>query len=266
MDAASNPAGRLHLLLIGVDLALAADPPDRDRARALVNEAMALLAKLPPADPTNIEVRFRRFQLARADGDGPSVREHARWLIDHPGADSHERACLTALAELADEAVRTATTSDRTAKAAEALEIHRRLASAIADFPDRVRSNPTLRLVYLRMARYALDAGQPDAALRYTSLLRLARPDHPEILRLAALANSRAGHHDRALDCWRDLLERLPHDSASWFEAKFYQIGDLVHVDPDRARRAWEQFQILHPEMGPEPWPERFRELAAQFR
>ena len=30
---------------------------------------------------------------------------------------------------------------------------------------------------------------------------------------------------------------------------------------PARARRLWEQFRILHPELGPEPWPARFREL-----
>jgi len=264
-SAANNPAGRIQLLLVGVDLALAAEPPDRERAGKLVNEASTLAAKLLGSDPAHTEVRFRQFQLARANNDRESVREHARWLLDHPGADSHARTCLTALAEQADESARTATAADRKARAAEALEIHRRLAGAISDFPDRVRTNPTLRLVYHRMARYALDADQAQAALRYVSPLRLAKPDDPEFLRLEGLANSRAGNRDRALECWHELLDRLPRNSASWFEAKFCQIDDLARVSPERARRAWEQFQILHPELGPDPWPARFRELAARL-
>jgi tetratricopeptide (TPR) repeat protein len=266
VDAAKSPIERLHLLLIAADLALAADPPDRDRARVLVDEAGTILAKRPPPDPLAAEVRLRRFQLARADKDRQAIREHARWLIENAGARFHERACLTSLAELADEDVHAATAADRPARAAEALEIHRKLASAIADFPDRIKSNPTLRLVYLRIVRYGLDAGKPEVALRYASLLKLAKPQDPEVVLLNGLANSAAGHHDRALECWHELLERLPSDSSSWFEAKFHQIEELIRVDAGRARRAWEQFQILHPDMGPEPWPERFRELAKQIR
>ena len=82
-------------------------------------------------------------------------------------------------------------------KAATALDVHRRLASALADFPDRVKTNPTLRLVYVRMARYAVDAGKPEIALRYLAPLRTAKPDDAEILRLSGLANGRAGHSDR---------------------------------------------------------------------
>jgi tetratricopeptide (TPR) repeat protein len=261
----TDPGGRLDLLLISVDLALAANPPDRERARAALNEAHALSAGRPSGDPGIVEYHFRRFQLARADGDAAAVREHASWLVQN-GAAAHERACLTALAELADQDFRAATAADRPHKATAALDVHRRLASALADFPDRVRTNPTLRLVYLRMARYAVDADKPEIALRYLSLLRIARPGDPEILRLTGLANGRAGHTDRALECWRELLERLPGDSAAWFEAKFHQIETLSQIDRDRARRVWAQFQSLHPELGPGTWPDRFRELAAQLQ
>jgi tetratricopeptide (TPR) repeat protein len=265
IDAATDPAGRLDLLLIEIDLALAANPPDRDRARATLAEATPLVAKLASGDARIAEERFRRLQLARVDGDLTAVREQARWLVDHPGNSSHERAALTALAEQADETVSAATDADRPARAAEALAIHRRLASALADFPDRVRSNPNLRLVYTRMAGYAIDAGQGQTALRYVSLLQLARPDDPEIVRLAGLAYGLAGQNDHALACWRKLLDRLPPDSPRWFEAKFHQIEGLARDDPPRARRVWEQFRILHPGLGPDPWPAKFRDLAAHL-
>ena len=258
----ADPGGRLDLLLFSVDLALAANPPDRERARVALSEAQALAAKLPAGDPGTIEYRFRRFQLARADGDSAAVREHATWLVGQPGAAVHERACLTALAEQADQDFHAASAAERPARAAAALDIHRRLASALADFPDRVKTNPTLRLVYLRMARYAVEADKPEIALRSLSVLRTARPDDPEILRLTGLANQRAGHADRALECWRELLERLPRDSAAWFEAKFHQIETLEQIDRGRARRVWQQFKTLHPELGPGTWPGRFRELA----
>jgi tetratricopeptide (TPR) repeat protein len=261
----ANPGGRFDLLMMSVDLALAANPPDRERARAALNEAQALSVKRPPGDPGIIEDRFRRFQLARADGDAAAVREHATWLVAQPGAASHERACLTALAEQADEDFHAASGAERPARAAAALKVHRRLASALADFPDRVKTNPTLRLVYLRLARYGLDAGKPEVALRYLTLLRIAKPDDPEILRLFGLANLRAGHSDRALECWRELLQRLPGDSAAWFEAKFHQIETIAQTDGARARRVWEQFQTLHPELGPGPWPDQFRQLAARL-
>ena len=261
----ADPGGRLDLLLFSVDLALAANPPDRERARAAVNEAQALAAKRKAGDPGTIEYRFRRFQLARADGDSAAIREHATWLVGQPGAAAHERACLTALAEQADQDFHAAGAGERSARAAAALDIHRRLASALADFPDRVKTNPTLRLVYLRMARYAVDADKPEIALRSLSVLRIARPDDPEIMRLTGLANQRAGHADRALESWRELLDRLPRDSAEWFEAKFHQIETLEQIDRDRARRVWEQFKSLHPELGPGTWPDRFRQLAARL-
>ncbi len=265
IGADADPAGRLDVLLIEADLALAASPPDGARARPALVEAARLAAKLPPGDPRIAEERFRRFQLARADADASAIREHARWLVDHPGAAGHERAGLSALAEQADEAYRAAGAGDRPARAAEALEIHQRLASILADFPDRVRSNPTLRLVYMRMARYALDADQPQAAVRFTGVLRLARPDDPKVLRLAGLAHDRSGQFEPALACWRKLVEDLPHDSPDWFEARFHQIECLAHIDPPRARRVWEQFRVLHPELGPDPWPARFRELGDRF-
>jgi tetratricopeptide (TPR) repeat protein len=253
VNAATDPGGRLDLLLIKIDLALAADPPDRDGARTTLAEATPLVAKIPAGDARIPEERFRRLQVARVSGDLATVREQAHWLVDHPGNSSHERAALTALAEQADEAVSAATSADRPARAAEALEIH------------RVRSNSNLRLVYTRMTRYAIDAGQAQTALRYLSLLQLARPDDSEIVRLAGLAHGRAGQTDQALACWRKLLDRLPHDSPPWFEAKFHQIECLARGDPARARRVWEQFQILHPELGPEPWPAKFRDLAAHL-
>ncbi len=261
----ADPGGRLDLLLFSVDLALAANPPDRERARTALNEAQALAAKRKAGDPGTIEYRFRRFQLARADGDSAAIREHATWLVEQPGAAAHERACLTALAEQAEQDFHAAGAADRPARAAAALDIHRRLATALADFPDRVKTNPTLRLVYLRMARYAVEADKPEIALRYLSVLRIARPDDPEIMRLTGLANQRAGHADRALESWRELLDRLPRDSAEWFEAKFHQIETLERIDRGRARRVWEQFKTLHPELGPDSWPDRFRELAARL-
>lgn len=63
----------------------------------------------------------------------------------------------------------------------------------------------------------------------------------------------------------RELLERLPRDSAAWFEAKFHQIETLERIDRQRVCRVWEQFRLLHPELGPGSWPDRFRELAARL-
>ncbi len=267
LKAQGLPAADAEWMALLCDWNLA-DVPAAERVERIAAQARAFRGAHPDhpgaGRADELVARLRRELTSPEDlAKDPPDDHKAKVAIARKQPD--ERASLIALAERAEEDFRAAKAAERPDKAAAALEAHRRLASALVDFPDRVRTNPTLRLIYVRMARYAIDAGKPEIALRHLSLLRAGKPDDPEVLRLTGLANSRAGQSSAALECWRELLARLPADSAGWFEAKYHQIEIITKTDRPRAKRIWEQFQFLHPDLGPGPWPDRFRALAAQL-
>lgn len=105
------------------------------------------------------------------------------------------------------------------------------------------------------------DESMRDLALGLDkALMNLGNPPAPVLKRFAELSES-AGRIEPALDAWRMLLAGVPTTSPEWLEARYHSIRLLFLVDPARAREAMDQFKVLNPEFGPEPWGPRIRDL-----
>ncbi len=80
-------------------------------------------------------------------------------------------------------------------------------------------------------------------------------------LRRLAFASEAAGDTELALSAWNTLMAGLRDGSSGWFEARVESIRLLAESQPARARAALDQHRVLYPELGPEPWNTRLREL-----
>ena len=84
----------------------------------------------------------------------------------------------------------------------------------------------------------------------------------PEGLRRLARLSEAAGDNAAALDAWRLLLAALVPLDQAWFEARYESLRLLSGIDRERAIQAMQQHVLLHPQIGPEPWGTKVRELA----
>lgn len=91
------------------------------------------------------------------------------------------------------------------------------------------------------------------------------RPNSAGFLRSAAVLAEHFERPEFALECWRRLITGLPASSNDWFEARFKVISILATTDPQRARAVMDQFKLLHPDYGPDPWGPRLRALDARL-
>ena len=105
------------------------------------------------------------------------------------------------------------------------------------------------------------DQDRGKAALFLYDKLLMHRPRNSNYLRAVGLLAREFGPADRALDCWRKLVSGSDVTSPQWFEAKYYVIEILSRTDPRRAREVMDQHKLLNPEIGPEPWATRLKEL-----
>jgi hypothetical protein len=95
-----------------------------------------------------------------------------------------------------------------------------------------------------------IDAAQLEAGHRTASSLR----------RLGELMES-SGDKEKALTAWRELLNGLANGSPEWYEARYESLRLLYESAPSEAIAAMKQHKILHPELGPEPWGSKLRDL-----
>jgi tetratricopeptide (TPR) repeat protein len=117
-ETAGHPEVLLEGLLMAKDLALAADPPDWERARGLLEKADPLVKGLDPESQLAADAHYARFQRAQADRDDESLHAGAAWLKAHSRARGYERPVAAALAQRADDALAAAPEPDRPARRA----------------------------------------------------------------------------------------------------------------------------------------------------
>jgi tetratricopeptide (TPR) repeat protein len=260
-ESAGKPESTFEVLLMSATLAMRTEPADLARARADLTKAEPIASSLGEDSSLLTEFHLAQLQLAAAGGDATAARAQAQWLVEHRKGTDTEKVALSALARLADEAAAKAAPADRDARVAEAFEAFRRLVEVMGDTPESLRSDRNALVASSRLAQHALDSGHPELASRQLDKLLRAYPTDATYLRRAGLAHFAAGQHERALECWRLLVAGLSPDSDPWFEAKYYQLASLSHLDPTRARAALDQFKLLHPDLGPERWRNKLRAL-----
>lgn len=82
-----------------------------------------------------------------------------------------------------------------------------------------------------------------------------------EILHLTARLAAQQQDQESELAAWLELLSRALPSEPAWFEARYESFRILLGTDPERARKAIDQYRVLHPNPAPEPWTAKLQLL-----
>lgn len=260
---ASDAISRLKLIRMTLDIAM----DDIDKHQRLITRAILRGILLVESDPSLLaykdEILHRRIQfllhaqnLERAeqersqmhDPDGVFAQSATRLIFaaalnasqQDPSNIEHARRLVSIGSELIQyilpPAPETINPNDSAIIASVAIAAQR--------VAESEPSSQTEALVY-RLAKVVLERGVPNE-----DLLRLT----------AELAQTR-GDQDIALKAWLLLLAQYTHDESQWYEARYESFRLLLLIDRQRAQQAIDQFRVLHPNPGPDPWGSKIQEL-----
>lgn len=277
-----------------LDALLSVPSPDIRRAEDVLSLVQSVIAyRRMDTSAFRDELDFRRLQLhlARGETDAAAAIADALTKPLDPGstadpatrqrlAVSAQRLLYIRAAERWRAARRSGTTgqsSTQPAASAPGAEVIEHARAVIAHgriVADQFGSStdPASVNVFATIAAAATDifraSGDPamrDLALAMDARVLKAVPaERDALLRTAELAEG-AGNAKLSLDCWRKLLVGLPQGSPEWFRARFESIRILAITDAEAARVAIAQHRVLYPDLGPEPWGSRIRDLATML-
>ncbi len=258
-----------------LDALLSVQTPDAGRAQAALDTLDAVIATGLASPPPENEITFRRMQLALAQQDEAGASRYAA-MIRRTGDERYTGFADRAIFNFAVDRWRAASlqSADASATAATARDVVGRGARLLVDGEAAAQdlSRSQTLAIQAAVAHAAFDvwsATGDDESLdlayrRHVLVLRDQPRDQAALRRLAELAEAK-GDRETALSCWRTLSSGLDPNTGAWFESRVRLIELLATNDPDRAREALRQHIALRPDLGPAPWNERFRELAAQL-
>jgi len=248
--------------LLAAEVALASAGDDSATvAAAYLDQASALVDRLPASDSLVADYHYRRMQLAGARKQEPQKLEEARWLVQHAAGSAYELTALVVVARAADEGVERSTGDGRTEAQQNAFQVYQRLVQRLGTSLAVLQSSQNARVSLSRLADYAGQLRQYRDAANWLDALVDAFPTDRDYLRRSGLAHFHAEEFETSLNRWRALLAGLPNAAEGWYEAKYYQLLCLKQTDPDTARKVWDQFQLLDPQLGPPAWRDKFRAL-----
>lgn len=252
---------KVKCCLLIADAALKGDPPDRRKAELFLRRAERWVGSLPDGNATGAEYHYRRLQLATATGDQDSRQQHAAWLAANGAGSPYEVPALTIVASGLDREVRAAREKGQKGPINKAHDAFQLLSRKLGNSAEVLASNKNAQVAMSRLAHFAAETGNDAQAAESLDQLLAVFPKDRQYLRRAGMADYQAGNFDRSVKRWRTLLSGLPKNADSWFEAKYYQIKCLEQTAPQQAQKVLRQFQLLHPELGPPAWRDRFRKL-----
>jgi len=256
-----NQSRKLGCLLLVAETALGSDPADVKLAESFLSKAATTAPLLPDGDSSVSRYHYLALQLAKKTSDGSAAADHARWLSRNAAGSTYEASALIALAKSIDTEVKNASADRLSQLQQDGYKVYRRLVDLWGDSKDIISSKKNARVANSKLAQYEYDTARyADAAARLEKILAVY-PQDKGYLRRAALGHFKAGDYKRSLDHWRTLLRGLPEDSIDWYEAKYHQLACLSHVDKPLAGKVFRQFKLLHPELGPEAFREKFKGL-----
>lgn len=259
-ETAQRAVLRLRQVL---DAVLGITSPDMDRAdRAL--QQITMIAQRGSLDISTYEdeIAFRRLQVALLRNRPEDASRAAERLSRLGGrfSDAADR--------LMYQRALTAMRNHRTPEtAAEVVHHGMRIVSQFGT-GSAALSDPVVQTLYSTVAEAAAYLWQikqnPDhrdiAVQLDGALVGHGRPPVQILRRYAELAES-AGKPAESLESWRLLMVGLAAGTSDWFEARFHSLRLLAATDPARAKEVFDQFKVLYPSYGEEPWSTRFREL-----
>ncbi|MGE3321125.1 MAG: hypothetical protein AB7K52_02570 [Phycisphaerales bacterium] len=268
-----------------LDAILSLPAPDVARAEQALDTLRTVVAHngvdLSKHEP---EFKFRRFQimLAREDEAGAealadALRASGDRLADAADRMLYQRAVMRWRRAGGGERPEGAA-ADPWLKthAASVVKLGSRLIDTMGAGPGALR-DPGVQTVYRQVAQAAADLWETekiesarDLAIRLDRALldaAKARNDPPPVdalTRVAMLAEP-AGDAAMALESWRVLASGLRGGSMEWFRAKYHTARLLSASDAAKALELLTQVRVLYPELGPEPWRTRLRELLSRL-
>ena len=252
---------KLKCCLVAADAALNGRSSDAATATSFLDWATPLTERLPLSHSLVAEYHYRRLQMAGQRGDDEARRTHADWLVQHAAGSIYERPALVVAAKAVDEKLKSATEGQKRTLYEEAYAVYARLAEREGNSVEAISAKKNARIATSKLAYYALQLGQFGEAARQMEKLLAAYPKDKSYLRRAGLAYFHAGSYEQSLPQWRTVLSGVSKNSEEWYEAKYYQLCCLFETDPETAEKVLRQFQLLHPDLGPSSWKDRFTEL-----
>lgn len=264
------------------ELTLSMRAPDLDRAERAVGVLRSLAQQGLLTDAVALaEVDYRAAQIALARGDrdeaarlvealesrDPQYAEAAERLFYRDAVSRWRRAGGgSALAQTIDAERADPQAAERLAAARDVARVGGALIERLGSRADESPGAVVSLLLTVARASYELWQGDDDRvalddAVRLFQRVLERDASSRNALRGLALAADDAGLEDVALDAWRRLVAGEEPGSTAWFDAKTRQLELLAQLEPRRAAEALEQFTVLYPSFGPEPYATRLREL-----
>ena len=251
---------RLKASLLAIDVLLAGASPDDSRVNRLLAAVAEAAASADPRSPAAVEYQYRKLQAAQRRGDELAARDAADAIARHGGGTPYELPALVIVARAADAAAQSASASDRPAKQEEAAKVYQRLVALLGDSPAALAENKNALAASSKLAQYDEERGRWREAAERLNRLVAALPKDRRLLRRAGLASFNAADHAAAVAHWRTLLAGVESGSEDWLEAKYYQLACLRQLDPPAAKKVYDQFKLLYPDV-PAAWKEKFAAL-----
>jgi hypothetical protein len=262
----SEGSRRVKATLLNVDLLL----KDRDvrwsEMEQLLEREAALAEKLKPEDPVAAEYHYRSLQVAQMSKKEEAMRSHAAWLSAHAANSPYEIPALVVLAKGMEERYAQAAEKTKPALRDELIRLYQKLSQSWGDSTTVLQDKKNAAVALAKLAQWEAEAGHFSSSAEKWEKLIAAFPTDAHYLRQAGSTWFQARSFDKALPHWQLLVAGGDNQSAGWYEAKYYQVQCLLATDTEGARKAWKQFQLLHPEVTEPSWRVRFAELAEQFR
>lgn len=262
-----NDAARanLDILRLGVDLALRSIPADINGAESMIEQAVSLLEYAPEPSTIESELAYQRIQIAllqKRHDQAVAMIDPLR-QIDEQRANEAQVLVLNELIELwsnrkesrlagfivqlGSPVLARVTPKSPAMIGLQTSALIETVSHAAKLLADTTGEQSHLDLA-ARLAGQVLERGQPsEAGLRRAAQIASERKDDTTLL-----------------DVWLRLLAAYPTDDDRWFEARYESLVVMVRIDPARARQTYEQFRVLNPGLGPQPWNEQIAQLFAE--
>lgn len=258
-----------------LDALLGVSSPDGARAQAVLDGIEAIAAQHEiNLGPIDSELTFRRVQIRLAVNDEPAAIRYADELAEMSGAESGEFVDAASRLLFRPITLRWRSAADASSRSFDDAELIVRFGMRILNrIPDPARAmvDPAVVAAYNTVAESATAlakaTGQSehrDLALKLDGLILQVYPRAIESLSRTADLAEAAGDIPRALECWNIRFSLAQNTTPEWFEARYNVIRLLISVDPKKAIEQLNQYRLLYPDLGPEPWGSMFRELEAR--
>lgn len=250
-----------------LDVILSQQDPDIERCRRAIANVESAAGGTERLGDIAGELGYRRLQIAVSTNDDAAVARAGDELAAIGGrfAEAGDRV----LYRRAFETWKASRTSELAAR--QVVAVGTRLISRVGSERSKL-TDPAMFGLHDAVADAAAsiwrsvgDTGMRDRALVIDRAICDAQLATGQVLRRRAELAESAGLKSEALEAWSSLLAGYKEGTTDWFESRYNSLRLLLEVDPAEAKTAMDQYALLRPELGPEPWRERFEILRARI-